>query len=126
MYRVHFTYTPEEGNPYQDCLSYNDLEFAEKVVNRFKNNPRCSNVYIAHNAISNWCEAGVEIDRLRKLLSNAYVELQQIKKGYNEFISQSKATNVSNVQGNESSRQFWKISWLWLVRRMRKSQTENL
>lgn len=49
-----------------------------------------SDVRVIENAFGSLAEANTEIDRLRKLLSNSYVELQQLKKGYNEFISRER------------------------------------
>lgn len=86
MYQVSFKFKAPFREPYYDCVFYDSEEEAIDYSNFLKAFDNYSDVNITSYAIDNLVDANQEIVRLRKLLSNAYTELQQLKKGYNEFI----------------------------------------
>lgn len=86
MYQVNYKYNAKSGNSFYNCCKYDDLDIAARNAEMIRDTERITNVTITAHAFENLCEANVEIDRLRKLLSNAYTELQQLKRDYNEFL----------------------------------------
>ena len=85
MYQVLYKRTSQDNSYYYDYILFQSIEEATDFVDRIKIHPKVSDIQIIPNAVEN-TYANREIQRLRKLLSQAYVELQQLKEGYNEFI----------------------------------------
>lgn len=91
MYQVNYKYITPLNNQKTDCVFYHTSDVAKEAASEMAESPNISDVQIVPHAINSRCEANVEIHRLRKLLSQSYMELQQLKRGYNEFIQREKA-----------------------------------
>lgn len=86
MYQVSYKFRTPLNNYKTSCVFYPKDYMAKKAALEIADISNISDVQIVPHAIDCHCEANIEIQRLRKLLSQAYVELQQLKEGYNEFI----------------------------------------
>lgn len=90
MFQVHFRLITSKGNVFESCLFCDTEEEAKNIESKiYSVYNKVDYVKITDNAYGDLCEANLEVQRLRGLLSRAYQELQFIKSGYNEFISGS-------------------------------------
>lgn len=86
MYQVSFKFKAPFREQYYDCVFYDSEGDAVDYSNYLKSFDNYSDIRITPNAVDYLVDANEEIARLRKLLSNAYTELQQLKRDYNEFL----------------------------------------
>lgn len=103
MYQVLYKRTSQDNSYYYDYIFFQSIEETTNFVDRIKIHPKVSDIQIISNAVEN-TYANKEIQRLRKLLSNAYIELQQLKKDYNSYIKKihgPKLLLVVNVSEDE-------------------------